>query len=160
MLFGDVVDQPRGSEGWHRVAIVRYPTVQSFLQMQEKADFIERHQHQDAGREESAVIATCTSLSGGLEVATGPLLVDLVTTDPEAVVARAGEAVLRVDHILIGDATDPAVPGCRRSSVPAAMGRRAGLACAKDVRKRAPWEARLRKTAGQSRCRALSALAR
>jgi uncharacterized protein (DUF1330 family) len=108
VLFGDVVDQPRGSESWHRVAIVRYPTVQSFLQMQERPDFSERHQHKDAGME-STVIATCTPLSGGLEVSTGPLLVDLVTTDPEAVVARGGEAVLRVDHTLIGDATDPAV---------------------------------------------------
>jgi hypothetical protein len=108
VLFGDVVDQPRGSQGWHRVAIVRYPTVRSFLQMQERADFIERHQHKDAGME-STVIATCTPLSGGLGPATGPLLVDLVTTDPEAVVAQADEAVLRVDHILIGDAAGPAV---------------------------------------------------
>lgn len=108
VLFGDVVDQPRGDEGWHRVAIVRYPTVQSFLDMQERPDFIDRHVHKDAGME-STVIAVCRPLSGALPVADGPLLVDLVTTDPEAVDVRAGAVVLRVDHTLIGDVTAGAV---------------------------------------------------
>lgn len=108
VLFGDVVDQPRGSEGWHRVAMVRYPTVRSFLQMQERPDFIDRHVHKDAGMERT-VIAVCRPLSGLLAPSSGPLLVDLVPTDPAAVVARDGEAVLRVDHTLIGDATDSAV---------------------------------------------------
>lgn len=107
VLFGDVVDQPRGSEGWHRVAIVRYPSVRSFLQMHDRPDFIARHHHKDAGME-TTVIATCTPQAGGLHAATGPLLVDLVTTAPEAVVARDGEAVLRVERTLIGD-TEPAV---------------------------------------------------
>jgi hypothetical protein len=38
-------DQPR----WDRVAIVKYPTRRSFIEMQSRADFQEKHVHKDAG---------------------------------------------------------------------------------------------------------------
>jgi hypothetical protein len=48
--FGDVI----GTEGdadpeWHRMAIVRYPTRKSFIDMQTRADFKEKAVHKEAG---------------------------------------------------------------------------------------------------------------
>ncbi|MDX6359727.1 MAG: hypothetical protein QOH37_2781, partial [Nocardioidaceae bacterium] len=40
VLVGDVDEQPRGDERWDRVALVRYPTAHSFLEMQQRIDFL------------------------------------------------------------------------------------------------------------------------
>jgi hypothetical protein len=34
---------------WDRVAVVRYPTRRSFIEMQQRPDFVEHHVHKDAG---------------------------------------------------------------------------------------------------------------
>jgi hypothetical protein len=99
VLFGDVVEQPRGDEAWDRVAIVRYPTVRSFLDMQERPDFIARHVHKDAGMERT-VIAVCRPMAGALG-AGDKMLVDLVT-DTE-VEAAPGQLLLRVEGSPVND---------------------------------------------------------
>jgi hypothetical protein len=99
VLFGDVVDQSRGDEHWDRVAIVHYPTVQSFLQMQDRPDFIAKHVHKDAGMERT-IIALCRPVAGEL----GPgnrLLVDLVE-DPD-LEPLPGQLMLRVEGTPVGD---------------------------------------------------------
>ena len=77
MLFGNVVAQVAGDERWDRVAIVRYPTVRSFLDMQDRPDFIERHVHKDAGMD-FTIIALCRPVGG--EIPGGELLIDLSET--------------------------------------------------------------------------------
>jgi hypothetical protein len=99
VLFGNVVEQPRGDEAWDRVAIVRYPTVRSFLDMQERPDFIARHVHKDAGMERT-VIAVCRPMAGALG-AGDKILVDLVT-DAE-VQAAPGQLLLRVEGSPVND---------------------------------------------------------
>jgi hypothetical protein len=99
VLFGNVVEQPRGDEAWDRVAIVRYPTVRSFLDMQERPDFIARHVHKDAGMERT-VIAVCRPMAGALG-AGDKILVDLVT-DTE-VEAAPGQLLLRVEGSPVND---------------------------------------------------------
>ncbi|MCU1588071.1 MAG: hypothetical protein JWN31_1564, partial [Frankiales bacterium] len=76
-LFGNVVAQVAGDERWDRVAIVRYPTVGSFLEMQDRPDFIERHVHKDAGMD-FTIIAMCRPVRG--EIPGGELLIDLSVT--------------------------------------------------------------------------------
>ena len=79
LFFGTVAEQLAGEEGWHRVAVVRYPSVSSFLDMQERPDFIERHVHKDAGMERT-IISLCHPVGG--EVGTGQqVLVDLSEAD-------------------------------------------------------------------------------
>ena len=39
---GGVVEQEGGDHPWDRVAVVRYPSVRSFLEMQDRPDFIAR----------------------------------------------------------------------------------------------------------------------
>lgn len=63
VLFGDVVDQPRGDEAWDRVAVVRYPTARSFFEMQLRPDFVDQHVHKDAGMD-LTILAVCHPVSG------------------------------------------------------------------------------------------------
>ncbi len=41
---------------WDRVGIVRYPTRQSFIDMQQRDDFKDKHQHKEAGMERTIVM--------------------------------------------------------------------------------------------------------
>lgn len=57
VLFADVDDQLLGDEPrWDRVAVVKYPTRRSFIDMQSRPDFVEKHVHKDAGMEQTIVI--------------------------------------------------------------------------------------------------------
>lgn len=59
VLFADVESQLLGDEPkWDRVAVVKYPTRRSFIEMQARPDFIEHHVHKDAGMEQTIIIAT------------------------------------------------------------------------------------------------------
>jgi hypothetical protein len=100
VLVGDVDEQPRGDERWDRVALVRYPTAHSFLEMQQRIDFLARHVHKDAGVERT-VIAACHPLDGTLGSGSR-LVVDLVAEDP-AHEPRPGEVRYRVDGVPVGD---------------------------------------------------------
>jgi hypothetical protein len=99
VLFGDVVGQPRGDESWDRVAVVRYPTVRSFLDMQERPDFQAKHVHKAAGMERT-VIAVCRPLAGEL-AAGNRLLVDLV--GDSGLQPRPGQLLLEVGGTPVGD---------------------------------------------------------
>ncbi len=57
VLAADVLEQPAGEPGFHRVAIVRYPTRSSFVEMERREDFQELHVHKDAGMEFTIILA-------------------------------------------------------------------------------------------------------
>jgi len=99
VLFG-VVEEAIGDGAWERVAIVRYPTVRSFIDMQDRPDFVERHVHKDAGMLET-IIAVCHPTGGTL----GParrLRVELLGPGaaPEP---GPGRLVMTVDGSPVGD---------------------------------------------------------
>jgi hypothetical protein len=51
VFFGDVEQQLLGRAPiWDRVAVVKYPTRRSFIDMQSRPKFQESHKHKDAGR--------------------------------------------------------------------------------------------------------------
>ena len=57
VFFADVEQQLVGSAPiWDRVAVVKYPTRRSFIDMQSRPDFQEAHQHKDAGTAETIVL--------------------------------------------------------------------------------------------------------
>ncbi len=58
-FFGDVVG-PDGSPDpdWHRMAIVRYPTRRSFIDMQNREDFREKVVHKDAGMDFTIIMCS------------------------------------------------------------------------------------------------------
>ena len=58
VAFGSrVVDQPAGSPDWDRIAIVRYPSRAGFFEMQRMPEFVDRHEHKDAGMEFTIVMS-------------------------------------------------------------------------------------------------------
>ena len=54
-FFSDVV---AASEPWDRVAVVRYPTRRSFIEMQSRPDFQDKHVHKEAGMDHTTIVAT------------------------------------------------------------------------------------------------------
>ncbi|MCU1351955.1 MAG: hypothetical protein JWM05_1164 [Acidimicrobiales bacterium] len=57
VFVGDVEDQLLGDETvWDRVAVVKYPTRRSFIEMQSRPEFGEKHAHKDAGMAQTFVI--------------------------------------------------------------------------------------------------------
>ncbi|MEM8621476.1 MAG: hypothetical protein AAGF73_17325 [Actinomycetota bacterium] len=57
VFVGDVADQFIGqTPRWDRVAVVRYPTRRSFIEMQQRKDFQKQHEHKEAGMAETIVI--------------------------------------------------------------------------------------------------------
>ncbi|MFM8852430.1 MAG: hypothetical protein ACKOGL_04440, partial [Acidimicrobiaceae bacterium] len=49
VFVGDVVSNRSEDEDWDRIAIVRYATRKSFIEMQTRKDFGEKHVHKAAG---------------------------------------------------------------------------------------------------------------
>ena len=59
VFVGDVQDQLLGDEPkWDRVAVVKYPTRRSFIDMQQRDDFQRLHEHKDAGMSRTIVMGT------------------------------------------------------------------------------------------------------
>jgi hypothetical protein len=57
VFFGDVDQQLLGDDPvWDRVAVVKYPTRRSFVDMQSLPSFQESHQHKDAGMKKTIVM--------------------------------------------------------------------------------------------------------
>lgn len=81
LLVARVVDQPSAAGPvWHRVAVVRYPTRRSFLEMQRRDDFVAHHVHKDAGMEATVVAMV-----------------------PEPAAPASGSLELPVEGVVIGD---------------------------------------------------------
>ena len=57
VFFGDVDQQLLGDAPiWERVAVVKYPTRRSFVDMQSRPKFQESHKHKDAGMEQTIIV--------------------------------------------------------------------------------------------------------
>jgi hypothetical protein len=55
VFVGDVL---QSHEPWDRVAVVRYPTRRSFIEMQSRRDFQDKHVHKEAGMDHTIVMGT------------------------------------------------------------------------------------------------------
>ncbi|MEY3358166.1 MAG: hypothetical protein RIR87_1225, partial [Actinomycetota bacterium] len=56
VFVGDVVNNHVGSEDWDRIAVVRYATRKSFIDMQSRKDFSEKHVHKAAGMQRTIIV--------------------------------------------------------------------------------------------------------
>ncbi len=66
VFVAEVADQLLGDEPkWDRVAVVKYPTRRSFVEMQALPEFRDLHEHKDAGMQQTIV-------AGGLPMASPP----------------------------------------------------------------------------------------
>lgn len=75
-FVADVSDQLLGAEPrWDRVGVVRYPTRRSFIEMQSRPDFREKHVHKEAGMAETIVMG-CLPIPSPQDRADAPQPVD------------------------------------------------------------------------------------
>lgn len=56
VFIGDVTGNYTGSEDWDRIAVVRYATRKSFIDMQSRKDFSEKHVHKNAGMQRTVIV--------------------------------------------------------------------------------------------------------
>ena len=100
VFFGEV--EPGGE--WDRVAIVRYPTRRSFIEMQDREDFQDKHVHKEAGMERTIICGTLPEKAppgDGAPVPGGRVVFELV--GPGAELSLEGAGRLRVEGTIVGD---------------------------------------------------------
>ena len=56
VFVADVESNLVGEEDWDRIAIVRYATRSSFIEMQSRNDFAEKHEHKAAGMQRTTIV--------------------------------------------------------------------------------------------------------
>jgi hypothetical protein len=111
VFVGEVVGNHVGTEDWDRIAIVRYPTRKSFIDMQSRKDFGEKHVHKAAGMQRT-IIVCCRPEDLSLDARGRPkndderyvMMVVRQTADRSAAFAELREAThLAAEGTIIGD---------------------------------------------------------
>jgi hypothetical protein len=111
VFYGDVVSNNKGTEDWDRIGIVRYATRKSFIDMQSRSDFGEKHVHKAAGMARTTLVC-CRPLDESIDAHNRPMpledrLVAMVVrqaSNRDAAFADLAEAVqFGVEGTIIGD---------------------------------------------------------
>ena len=97
---GDVL---AASEDWDRIGVVRYPTRRSFIEMQSRKDFQDKHVHKEAGMDHTIVMGTLPA--DGLPPPAGParVLLEVWACDPPPLVPGTTPVAFDVEGTIIGD---------------------------------------------------------
>lgn len=98
-FYADVAES---TEDWDRVGVVRYPTRHSFIEMQARRDFQERHVHKEAGMDHTIVLGTLPAASLPRPGTPRVLLEVWRGAEPESVVPEAA-ATFTVEGTILGD---------------------------------------------------------
>jgi hypothetical protein len=99
-LTADVLD---ASEDWDRVAVVRYPTRRSFIEMQSRRDFQDKHVHKDAGMDHTSVMGTLPTGALPPRSKPGHVVLEVWRGDPPAPVVAGDATTFSVEGTIIGD---------------------------------------------------------
>ena len=111
VFVADVVKNHVGDEDWDRIAIVRYATRKSFIEMQERKDFADKHEHKAAGMQRTTIVC-CRPLDRALddrprptEVKTRRVVMVVRQTDDRSVAfsTMPGSTGLTAEGTIIGD---------------------------------------------------------
>lgn len=103
-FHGDVVAAAGGSaDRWDRIGVVKYPTRQSFIGMQSRKDFQDKHVHKEAGMEFTIVMGCLPRPSGTLDPERGSLLRWEIHPQGAEPPSEGVDAVLDVEGTIMGD---------------------------------------------------------
>ncbi len=111
VFVADVIKNHIGDEDWDRIAIVRYATRKSFIDMQQRKDFAEKHEHKAAGMKRTTIVC-CRPVDEALDTRTRPqgfglrtiVMVVRQTPDREQILSSLPNAVgMRAEGTIIGD---------------------------------------------------------
>ena len=97
IFVADVASSDRGTGDWDRIAVVRYPTRRSFIEMQTRKDFGEKHQHKAAGMSRT-IIACCRPIDASLDDRGRPETGDIATRLVSLVLWNGASAPTMPDH--------------------------------------------------------------
>jgi hypothetical protein len=101
MFFGNVIAQGAAGE-WDRMGIVKYATRRSFIDMQSRRDFQEKHVHKEAGMLYTIVMGT-TPNGAHVPIDRANYVVFELTATPQSGAPDAGTARLAVEGTIMGD---------------------------------------------------------
>jgi len=111
VFVADVTKNHIGDEDWDRIAIVRYATRKSFIDMQQRKDFAEKHEHKAAGMKRTTIVC-CRPVDEALDTRTRPedfglrsiVMVVRQAADREHVLGSLPNGVgMRAEGTIIGD---------------------------------------------------------
>ena len=111
VFVGDVTSNHVGEEDWDRIAIVRYATRKSFIDMQTRKDFGEKHVHKAAGMQRT-IIVCCRPQDSALDAHGRPradddrhvlMVVRRITDRASAFGSLSGAVNLAAEGTIIGD---------------------------------------------------------
>ena len=97
-FYGDVVSS---TEPWDRVAVVRYPTRKSFIDMNSRKDFQRQHVHKEAGMDHTIVMGTLPV--GTLPSNDDKLVLLQVWSDKDDTSTTGRGAEFEVEGTIVGD---------------------------------------------------------
>jgi len=98
-----LADVVKGSEDWDRIAVVRYANRRSFVEMQNRDDFRQKHVHKEAGMDHTTIMGTVPV--GGLPAAAKPnrILLEAWKGETPAPVIGGASTAFAVEGTIIGD---------------------------------------------------------
>lgn len=110
MVFVADVHKNHVDEDWDRIAIVRYPTRKSFIEMSQRKDFNEKHKHKEAAMLRTFVIG-CRPVDSRLDTVEWPrpeeprtiVMVVRRTDDRQRSLAETGGTGFLIEGTIIGD---------------------------------------------------------
>jgi len=91
------------TEPWDRIAVVRYPTRRSFVDMQSRPDFKAKHVHKDAGMDHTTILGT-TPLASLPKTVPGDLVVlEVWNGDAPAPTVDGDSVESALERAIVGD---------------------------------------------------------
>ena len=111
VFVADVTKNHIGDEDWDRIAIVRYATRKSFIDMQQRKDFADKHEHKAAGMKRTTIVC-CRPVDEALDTRSRPdgfglrnvVMIVRQTPDREQALSSLPQSVgMRAEGTIIGD---------------------------------------------------------
>src|SRR3954468_9460946 len=96
-------DVAQGSDDWDRIGVVRYPTRRSFIEMQSRGDFKEKHVHKEAAMDHTIVMGTLPA--GALPGRAKPsrMLLEVWDGEVPAPLVPGPSATFEIEGTIVGD---------------------------------------------------------
>ena len=108
VFFGEVMEQTAGEPLYDRIAVVLYPTRMKFMEMQRRPDFVDSHEHKDAGME-FTIVASTSPITEPHEQTTGTLALVVeeahsgTAFDPSSIEGATLIGTYSVEGQIVGD---------------------------------------------------------
>ena len=98
-----LADVVTASEDWDRIAVVRYATRRSFVEMQNRDDFKQKHVHKEAGMDHTTIMGTVPAAAPPASAKPNHLLIEAWKGSTPAPVVGGASTGFTVEGTIIGD---------------------------------------------------------